>query len=311
MNYERNLVLVHTPRMQARSDFDSIKAKMARAAQDIEVFIVSNAARQSVSRREAASRPALIFSPMPLKEFQPLRGKVYAGNPYTKFEEISRLKAAGIRVPESVILTPDTRLDPATWGPFTVLKPNKGIQGKSVRLVRTRDARWVDPQSWPAHDIRHGVDLVAQRFIDTGPYTQHFRVMTVFGQPVYSSTTRWQEPRPAFDANGSEPLDFGISAQASDSRKLTLSYDSDAILYASKAARAFPEIPALGIDLIREEATGDLYVVEVNADGFTWHISSNFGRYVERKHGVNLEGQFGGLNIIADALIKVTRREAV
>ena len=53
---ERNLVLVQTPNLQARSDFETVKAKLADWAPDIEVFIVNNDARQSVTRRQAAGR---------------------------------------------------------------------------------------------------------------------------------------------------------------------------------------------------------------------------------------------------------------
>ena len=43
---------------------------------------------------------------------------------------------------------------------------------------------------------------------------------------------------------------------------------------ARRAHRAFPTIPVLGIDMVRDIETGRLYVIEVNAGGFTWHVSS-------------------------------------
>jgi hypothetical protein len=76
-------------------------------------------------------------------------------------------------------------------------------------------------------------------------------------------------------------------------------------------AAAFPEIPSLGIDIIREEETRWLYCLEVNASGFTWHISSAYGLGLQRRHNVDLPGQFGALDVIADALIEATRREAI
>jgi hypothetical protein len=187
---ERNLVLVQTPNLQARSDFETVKAKLADRAPDIEVFIVHNDARQSVTRRQAAGRPTLIFSPVALKQFAPLRGKVYAGRQHTKMEEIRKMVAAGIQVPEAVMIGPETRLDPATWGPYTVVKPNIGKQGRGVRLMRTGDVRWVDPVSLPKGNSHHGVPLLAQKFVDTGAHATSYRVLTVFGRPVYSAVSR-------------------------------------------------------------------------------------------------------------------------
>jgi hypothetical protein len=185
--FERNLVLVHSATLQARSDFETIKAKLAERAPDIEVFIANNRARNSVTRKQAARRPSLIFSPVALVDFKPLRGKVYAGRVLTKMEEYQRLAGAGLPVPETVMLRPDTRLDPQSWGPFTVLKPNVGRQGLGVRLVRTRDVIWRDPFTWQRNDPRFGCQMLAQRFIDTGPQPNSFRTFAVLGRVVHST----------------------------------------------------------------------------------------------------------------------------
>ena len=80
--------------------------------------------------------------------------------------------------------------------------------------------------------------------------------------------------------------------------------------YARRASAAFPEIPVLGVDVIREAASGDLYLLEVNAAGYTWQISSDYGKILKVKHGIDLAAQFGALDIIAEGLIDTTRREA-
>ncbi len=307
---QRNLVLVHTHTLQARSDFEGIKARLADRAPDIEVFVVDNNQPQSVTRRQAARRPSLIFSPIKLLRFSPLRGKVYAASYLTKWEEYGRLISAGLPIPEAVMLEPSTRLDPETWGPFTVLKPNVGYQGSGVRLVRTRDVRWRDPFSWPRNDPRHGRQMLAQRFVDTGPTPKSFRAMTVFGRVVYStfltvigSATFDRDPA------GGAPLDEPIAANSGE-RRIQMNYSADVLDLARRVAAALPEKANLGIDMIREEGSGQLYVLEVNSRGHTWHISSNYGLDVQKKYGNDYAGQFGALDIIADALIDVTRREA-
>ena len=227
--YERNLVIVHTPTLQARSDFETIKAKLAERAPDIEVFIVDNGSRNSVARKQAARRPSLVFSPVALHEFRPLRGKVYAGRDLTKIEEYRRLAAAGLPVPETVMLQPDTHLDPQTWGPFTVLKPNVGRQGVGIRLVRTRDVVWRDPFSWPRNDPRFGCQLLAQKFIDTGPSPISYRVMTVFGRVVYSLRMSLEGVEP-FDRDpaGTAPLDEPVASNKGQ-RQIDLNFCEDTL----------------------------------------------------------------------------------
>jgi hypothetical protein len=307
---ERNLVLVHTPRLQARSDFEAIQLKLAETAPDIEVFIVNNNAPNSVSRRQAARRPAVIFSPVPLREFKPLRGRIYAGRGFRKMEEVRRMAAAGLPVPETIMIEPETRLDPDTWGPFTVVKPNRGKQGSGVVLRRTRDVRWADPLSFPKGHPHHGVPLLAQRFVDTGTHLTHCRVLAVFDRAVYSTRTRRNDACAPRDPNGTEPLDEPIAANTGE-RSLSLNYEPDILELGASVWRAFPDVPVLGADIIREAATGKLYVLEVNAGGLTWHLSSDYGMEWQRRRGLDYASQFGAIDIISAVLVEKTRRDAV
>ena len=108
MTVTRHLILVHTPGYQDLADFQEIARTIHDLAADIEVFIASNEISNSVTRRRAATRPTLIFSPGNLLEFRPLRGKIYAGSPIPKLEQIARFKAARLPVPASVEITIDT-----------------------------------------------------------------------------------------------------------------------------------------------------------------------------------------------------------
>lgn len=296
-DYDCNLVIVHTPGLQALSDFTTIKSLMAERAPEIEVFILTNGARHSIFRKWAARRRTLVFSPVPIEGFAPIRGKVYACRRLGKMEENQRMAAAGLRVPVSIRIEPGTRLDPKEWGPFTVLKPVGGRQGKNVRLVRTRDVAWTNTPT------------IAQRFVDTGPKARNHRVTTVFGRPVYSIVSRGLVSRPSIDADGQEPVDLPIAANAGE-RIIEINFEPDIIEYSKDISRAFPEIPVLGIDIIREAETRLLYGIEVNSAGFTWHLSSDYTQPQREKYGLDPYGQFGALDVIADALIDVTRREA-
>jgi hypothetical protein len=308
---ERNLIIVHSPTRQSVSDFVEIRKRIAAKAPDIEVFILQNGQRWSVGWEAAAVRPTLIFSPVSIEGVRPVRGKVYEGRKMSKMAEVRRLAMAGIPVPESHFVTPNLRLDPEAWGPFTVLKPNGGYQGRGIRVVRTRDVRWVDPLSWPRDDPRHGLPLIAQKFIDTGIRPESRRVMLVFGRPVYSIYSRSVAPREAMlDADSSDPIDAPIASNSGD-RTMTVTSDEAVLAFARRMGAAFAELPVLGVDIVCEEKTGDLYGLEVNAGGGVWHLSSDHGLKLRAQYGFDLYPQFGALDVIAEALIEVTRREAV
>ena len=139
---ERNLVFVHQPGAQARSDFEDIGAIVQKKAPDIEVFIASNEVASSVTRRRAARRPSLIFTPLYLRYFKPDRGKVYAGRPMTKEQQMERFRAAGLPVPYYWHKGCATPPDVAALGDLVLVKPATigASQGKGIVLMRTEKA---------------------------------------------------------------------------------------------------------------------------------------------------------------------------
>jgi hypothetical protein len=93
-------------------------------------------------------------------------------------------------------------------------------------------------------------------------------------------------------------------------RKIAASFDADVLALAPQIAAAFPEVAVLGIDLVRQAATGRLYVLETNPNGYTWHLSSNLGKSVQQRVGIDRYAQFDALSVAADVLIERTRAEA-
>jgi hypothetical protein len=173
--------------------------------------------------------------------------------------------------------------------------------------VRTKDVRWVDTTKLPGSDPRFDRQLIAQEFIDTGPYVESHRVMVVLGRPVYSVSSRLLGRRSPVDM--AKAVDVPIASNAGE-RMLVLNFDREIIDLAARAQKAFPELALLGVDVIRQESSGKLYILEVNSGLGTWHISSDYFAPYREKFGLDLHGQFGALDIIADALIDVTRQEA-
>lgn len=306
-----NLIIFHTPRRQQLSDFTAIRERLGVTAADIEVHIVSPEIPMPPDFwRKAAERPTVLFSPMPRSIDPRIRGVRLVAQRFSKFEEARMLAQAGLPVPYTRKILPDTVLDERQWGPFTVVKPNMGYRGRGLRLMRTRDVRWIDTKLLPADDPRHDKNLIAQQFIDTGPYAACCRVMTVLGRPIYAMRSTAVEPVPPLALLPDAPVAIEIAANGVE-RRMELIDDPDVIALAKKVHGKLTHTPVMGIDIIRDQASGQLVVLEMNSGGWTWHLSSDHGRRHQADHGMDYYGQFGALDVIADALARFTRRKAV
>lgn len=305
-----NLILFHAPKHGDVSDLMTVRNMMVGRAPDIQVHILSTAhAVPPDFWRLAAGRPSLIFSASALRLNAPVRGTRLISHNLSKLEEMELMTAAGFAVPEARVITPEMRLDEAEWGPFTVVKPNGGIRGRGIRLVRTRDVRWIDTAKLPKDDPRHNQQLLAQRFVDTGPFITCYRVMTLLGRPVYCAASTAVERRPELDTGGTDTLDVPVAVNGM-ARKIALSNESEIIEVAASLHDALPHLPVMGVDVIREHGTGRLFVLEFNSHGHIWHLSTKLGYSMQHDNGIDFYGQFNALSTIADALIEATRERA-
>ena len=309
--YKYNLILFHVPKRQSLGDFLTVKNIMVGRAPDIQVHVVSAAPVPDSFWQVAAARPTLLFSPVALRSLDArVRGTRIVSETVTKLEELARIKATGAPVPEAHLITKTLKLDEAQWGPFTVIKPNRGMRGQGVSLVRTRDVRWIDTHRLPKSDPRHGDELLAQRFVDTGPNFLCYRVFTVLGRPIYCMTSTALDERAPLDAGGVESLDAPVAANGMR-RKLELVNDREVIDLAVSVHAGMPHLPVMGLDIIREASTGRLFVLEYNSTGGVWHLSSDHGHGHQRDHALDYYAQFDALNTITNALIEATRQRAV
>ena len=315
MTAKRHLILVHTPGYQDVADFHEIARKVREQAPDIEVFVASNTIASSVTRRQAGKLPTLIFSPGNLLEFRPMRGKVYAGSPIPKLEQIARFKAAGLPVPASVEITPDIVLPADVFGSLVVVKPgfSEASHGHHITLMRREAVRFKPREAYPDdHPGRYGA-MFAQRFVDTGPFVNHHRVLTLFGEPLLAFKTTSAAARPSLDALDDVLATIAVKARRRDgpiAREPT--GDADILALARRTYAALPEIALQGIDIIREAGSGKLFVLEANPGGNTWIFSKGaMTERLKRALGVErLTDQFDAFTTAADVLLERTRREA-
>ena len=302
---------MHQKAKQDRADFETIARLIGERAPDIRVFIVDTKEADWADARFERGAPTLTVSPMPIKRYSPPPGAVCQGHEFPKDEQYRRLAGLGVPVPDWTAIAPDTALDPARWGPYVVVKPALGRKGAEIFIKRAGRVRYRPPESFAEGHPARRAPLIAQRFIYTGKWPSNYRVVTFFGRallcwqceaahhygPLHS---RWD-----FKAKGG----ITVVSNKKDS-SYALARDPQVIALAEKAHAAFPDQPLLGTDIVRDAESGELQVIECNPRGDAWLISSDMGRMIEQANGLDFAGQFGALDIAADALVCETRARA-
>ena len=305
-----NLVLVHTEGWQSLADFVEIKARVEADAPDIEVFIASNSTPSSYTRKKAARRPSLIFSPNKLLIFRPGRGKIYVGKPMSKLTEMSRLVAAGIPVPTFEEIRPETILSSETYGPYVIVKPAFELAswGQGVELLRTQDVRYRASSDYPSDHPGRYAPMLAQKFIDCG-YAMTCRVLTLFGAPLLTYCRESTKPL-ALDACAA-PFEQSDFMPASPNSIAYTTRDPAMLALAYSAYCAMPDIPLQACDILRSK-NGNLYLLEINPGGGTWMFSNFSADSCKAKLGTDdLTTEFDAFTTCARILIERTRAEAI
>lgn len=310
MPIDRNLVLVHTEGWQDLSDFLAIKVHVERMAPDIEVFIASNLSPSSFTRKKAAARPCLVFSPVKLLTFRPDRGRLYVGQPMSKMVEMQRLLSAGLPVPAFEEIRPGIVLSPDVYGPYVVVKPSYELAswGQGISLHRTENVLYQAPSEYPEeHPGRHG-PMVVQKFIDCG-YAMTCRVLTLFGTPIFSLLRESTVPLALDGCDG--PFEQADFMPAPPNTIVQIARDPDILAFAASVYEAMPDIALQACDILRDKH-GKLHILEINPGGGTWMFSSiNAPNYRSRLGLDDLAAPFDAFHTCATILIERTRAEAI
>ncbi|MEJ0012474.1 MAG: hypothetical protein WDM94_07545 [Bauldia sp.] len=314
----RNLILAFRPGFQAPADLEAIARHVREMDPTIATYIVPTTSRNSVTRKMAATRPTLVVSNAVMPAFTPLRGHVYQGIVIPKIEEVRRLEAAGLPVPRTALLTPDLKLDPADWGEFVILKPTDrktSSRGAGIALMRTARVAYRAPEEYPAGHPGRVAPMLVQQFIDTGENITVCRVLTFFGEPLYAMVDRAADRRAPLTAPDAEIEATVIASQAAVRHESYFVQEERILALARAAAAVVPEAPLKGIDIVREAASGKLYVLELNMGGNTWHFSSGQQARERALNGREFEmrrhAQFDAFRTAARVLVARTRAEAV
>ncbi|MEJ8572430.1 hypothetical protein [Microbaculum marinum] len=306
-----NLILVHWPERQSIEDFQEIARRISARAPEIGVLIAKNKEENPEILKQAAGQPTVVVSMMELRRFRIDHATVFEGHDLPKSEQYRRYRAAGLPVPDWEVITPETKLDPKQWGDYVIVKPDLARKAAGIVIKKTGRVRYAAPESYPDDHPGRNAPMVAQKFVYTGRWANHYRITTLFGRTLFAIRCEAD--------NGFRPLESrdgfkgaaGVGGAPVVSNKKTSHYtltdDEEVIALGERAHSAFPEIPLLGHDIVRDADTGEVFLLESNTRGDVWLLSSGTGRSLQAANGFDLHGQFGALDVAADALIAKVR----
>lgn len=315
-----NLILSYDSRFMGSKDMRRIEGIIIERAPDISVFITPSNSSSIRTAKRAEKRPTLIVSMSPLEGFKPRRGKIHCGQAISKIDQMKLLSEAGVPIPDWKLIRRGTKFDRKEWGETLILKPtsSSAAQGRGIQHVKTDNVAFIPPEKFPPRHVAQDWPMIGQRFIDTGQYPSEYRVLCFFGKPLYAIRRQSSEIRPPakdyYDLEDPRDLGnykrlkkFGFSDEVGETH---YTYEEEALELASQVYNAFPHAPLHGVDLVREENTGKLYVLEINPRGFTWHFSSANSDRFPLIDGMKREDQFDAFSVAANELIDRTRNEA-
>ena len=251
--------------------------------------------------------PTRVVSFYQLRAFQPDWAVVWTQRALTKSVEYEILDRAGIPVPRWAKLTSlDSKPDLSAFSDYVVVKPDWGCCGALIRVRSKNAVRWEKLPTLERAPHRISEALIVQDYVHTGSWPVSYRVGTVFGEPIYAWRITGDKSRSPFEERKRNARFFnGRSIVSNTKRSLfDTQVPEDVIDFAGKVHTAFPSIPLLGTDIIRDADTGKLYALDMNTNGNTFHLTSDAGKSISRDFNLDLSAQFGGAKAIARGIFQ-------
>ncbi len=303
----RVLILITDPAVNSEPDFAELALWIAEVSPETAVFVLRDLA-DADTLALVPDLPTLTVSPAPVRRLRPRRGPLLQGQHVAKSVEYRALDALGIPVPRWSRLLPGKTPTLDGFGPYVVTKPDFGARGADVRLERREQAKWTRPRTELAENFGGPFNpRVAQEFVYTGQWPRSYRVATLFGTALYSFKVEADHARQSL----ADRTSFNGQSIVASGHGCTfeLCCDPELLSLGERAHAAFPNVPLLGIDILRDADSGQLFVIELNSLGYAWHFSSPW-REPQADFGRGLDAQLNGRRRAAAVLAKVCQERA-
>ena len=300
----RNLILIHRG-PEYEQDFEEISAKVFDLDPDITIYSLPAGSTDQLPD-VAWQRPTLTVALNPRFILRIRRGPILRNHQISKLEQYKIFMGADLPTPPTLPFRFGMQLDPILFGDYVIIKPMSlkiGSQARGVQLFRRKRLETMHSSDFPSghliHKDREG--FLVQKFIDTGEFVPYNRVSTFFSEPMYSYFSGSKSPRGSLDSPDEIIETLKITNATATFRERQLRVEDDVVEFAKRVHDAFPNVPLLGTDILREHGTGKLFVIECNPGGNTWHFSS--------KINLPLRLKMGGASLVGPEKAQVIARQ--
>ena len=297
------------------ADFVDIGNRAAAYAPDVRVYVINDEVPSSSLPKSVWEFPTLTVAFNKKSIFIPPRGRIIHNRKIEKLEQARVLGLADIPIPHCEIFKPGMALDPAIWGDIVLLKPaplDATSHGDNIQIFRRSNLSEMKTGDFPPDHFVHRFPMIIQQFIDTGKFPCKYRVLTLCGEVLYAQFRKLVEPRPDLALSDEVLKSAQVATSGGPCQYFHQDYP-DVVEFAKKVADAFPNVPLLGVDIVRDIISNKLYALEVNAGGNTWHFSSKLWAERRRQYPKVAEEamtQYNAFDTAARALVSATRRWA-
>ena len=254
--------------------------------------------------------PTYVIALKPIKRFMPSWAKILQQVKYDKIQEYQLLDQAGIPVPKWTAINQGDVRDLSEFGDYVVTKPAGGCRGAFVRIMRR------DRVKWRYLNLEHrrgkSTAIIIQEYIHTGSRAMSYRVTTCFGEPYYAWRTTAAYSRFSFEEEFTGSHFFAGKTIVSTSKGCVMdpNVPLDVVHFGTQVHKAFPNIPLLSIDIIRDNRSGALYVLELNTAGLVMVATPQSMNRIKYDFGFDPCAQFGGARAVARGIYNRTREVA-
>lgn len=311
----KTLLLVVSQDRCDPADFVDIAQRISKIAPDIDVRVLHPNFLTSLPGA-TWKNPTLLVSLARGTDITLPRGAILMSHQLSKLQQAEMFRLGGILTPMTASYEFGMQLDPQVWGEFVLMKPKllrMTSHGAGIQVIRASRLSGMTAGDFPRSHLVGETPMLVQQFVDTGPFPQKYRALTLCGDVLYIAQDTNVGPRPELSASDNEIEAGKFHNDGSGEVKIEFGSYPEIHEFARKMAAAFPTVPLLGCDIVKDAHSGQLYALEVNAGGNVWHFSSRMLAKRRAKFPADEKArhsQYGAFDVAAKALIRATRRMA-
>ena len=303
----KGLIVVY--RKESAQDFIDIARRIRKIDPTIALLMIPNNLDPKKLPPIFYTLPTLVIYLVNPPNYEFSKVKKLAVKSIGKLDEYEHFKKHAIACLPIQQFKGGMEIDSDVYGDWVVLKPeNVNSSGKDINMVPTKMIPLLTKEDFPEDHLVHHDSYLVQRLVKTGVNPNHYRVCIFLGSVLYSTRSELNLPYPDINAPLNQLLATTVASNLQPQRKIELHINHDVIKLALIVADSLSNIPLLGVDIIRDDSTGEYYVIETNSGGNTWHFSSEIGAGMRVDIGgkSKLVGQYNAWDRAAEALVRKT-----